>query len=152
MEDASYLLDTNILLRLLQPRDLEYTLVRRALETLRSGGAQLCFAPQNLAEFWNVCTRPAEQNGFGLSVPETDRRAQLIESAFRLLVDTEHIHVEWRRLVVVHGVAGAQVHDARLVATMIVHGVSNLLTLNERDFARYQEVNVVHPRQVLAAI
>ena len=84
MAEASYLIDTNILLRLLQPLDLDYAAVRSALENLRSQGAKLYFTLQNLAEFWNVCTRPVERNGFGLSVSETDRRACLIEAAFTL--------------------------------------------------------------------
>lgn len=33
---------------------------------------------------------------------------------------------EWRRLVVNYGVSGVQVHDARLVATMLVHDVTHI--------------------------
>jgi hypothetical protein len=42
-------------------------------------------------EFWNVCTRPVSQNGFGLSIAETDERARIIESELRLLTDGDHI-------------------------------------------------------------
>lgn len=62
--------------------------------------------------------------------------------------DTEQIHAEWRRLVVTHSVVGVKVHDARLVAAMHVHGLTHLLTLNERDFARYPGITVVQPQQV----
>jgi predicted nucleic acid-binding protein len=48
----------------------------------------------------------------------------------------------------VSGVSGVQVHDARLVAAMRVHGVKRILTFNERDFARYADVEAVHPRSV----
>jgi hypothetical protein len=41
------------------------------------------------------------------------------------------------------------VHDARLVAAMHVHGVTHLLTLNVRDFARYPGITVVHPQTLL---
>ena len=73
----------------------------------------------------------------------------LLESRFRLLPDNERIHAEWRRLVVTCSVAGVQVHDARLVAAMLAHGVPQLLTLNDRDFARYPGISVVHPRDVV---
>jgi len=33
-----------------------------------------------------------------------------------------------------------------LVAAMHVHGVTHLLTLNVRDFARYPGITVVHPQ------
>ena len=34
-------------------------------------------------------------------------------------------------------VAGKQVHDANIVATMLAHGERRLLTFNARDFRRY---------------
>jgi predicted nucleic acid-binding protein len=151
MAEASYLIDTNILLRLLQPLDLDYAAVRSALENLRSQGAKLYFTLQNLAEFWNVCTRPVERNGFGLSVSETDRRACLIEAAFTLAAGSGREYPDWRRLVVASGVMGVQVHDARLVATMIAHRITHLLTLNDQDFARCPEITAVHPRQLVGA-
>jgi predicted nucleic acid-binding protein len=47
-----------------------------------------------------------------------------------------------------HGVVGAKVHDARLVAAMNVHGVRRLLTFNAGDFARYG-IEVLQPAAVL---
>ncbi len=143
------LIDTNILLRLLEPHDPEYALVREAVEELAARGENLCFASQNLIEFWNVCTRPVSKNGLGLTSAQTDERATLIERRFRLLPDNERVHAEWRGLVVAHSVAGVQVHDARLVAAMLVHGVPWLLTLNARDFGRYSRISAVHPRDVI---
>lgn len=139
------LLDTNILLRFLEPKDREYAMVRQAVRTLVARGEGLCFASQNLAEFWSVCTRPRDSHGLGLTPSETDERATLIENKFRLLPDNERIHGEWRRLVVLCSVAGTQVHDARLVAAMLAHGVQHLLTLNDRDFARYPGISAFHP-------
>ena len=140
-----HLTDTNILLRLSQPQDPNYHVIRAAVHSLRAADAGLCFTTQNLAEFWNVCTRPQAQNGYGLNVAETDPRAALIEASFTLLPDSEKVHAEWRRLVVSHAVMGVQVHDARIVAAMRVHGVTHLLTLDELDFLRYP---VIHPRQI----
>jgi predicted nucleic acid-binding protein len=145
------LLDTNILLRLLNPADSEYAVVRSAVDTLVARGDQLCIVSQNLVEFWNVCTRPADKNGLGLTGAEADVRAKLIESRFTLLPDTARIQTEWRRLVVACSVSGVQVHDARLVAAMLAHSVTRLLTLNDRDFARYSAISVVHPRDVVQA-
>lgn len=146
-----HLTDTNILLRVSHRNDPDYDLVRSALDLLRAEGATLHYTPQNLAEFWNVCTRPGRQNGYGLSIGETNRRAGLIERGFALLPDDPRIHIEWRRLVVAHSVMGVQVHDARLVAAMRVHGITHLLTLDQQDFARYPGITVVHPREVVKA-
>jgi predicted nucleic acid-binding protein len=144
-----FLADTNILLRLAEPSDPEYPIVRKAVDVIVARGERLCYAAQNLVEFWNVCTRPIANNGFGLSSAETDTRARIIEGSFRFLPDNERVHAEWRRLVVQYSVVGAQVHDARLAASMLVHGVSNVLTLNDRDFGRYSGISVVHPRAIV---
>jgi predicted nucleic acid-binding protein len=74
----------------------------------------------------------------------------LIELKLRLLPDSVAVHQEWRRILVVHNVSGTQVHDARIVAAMRVHGLSRILTFNERDFMRYRDLETVHPRTVVA--
>ncbi len=81
---------------------------------------------------------------------ETNEVAKQIEKAFILLPDVEAIHQEWKRLVLVHGVSGAKVHDARIVAAMIVHGVRQILTLNGSDFDRYTEIVTVSPQNIPA--
>jgi predicted nucleic acid-binding protein len=46
-----------------------------------------------------------------------------------------------------HSVLGVEVHDARLAATMNVHGVGQILTFNTDDFTRYG-VGVLHPSSI----
>lgn len=146
----AYLLDTNILLRLYQPGSPEFPWIRNAISSLHRANAALSFLPQNIVEFWNVSTRPIAQNGYGLSSAETENVAREIEKAFTMLPEVEAIHREWRRLVLAYGVAGAKVHDARIVAAMIVHGVRHVLTLDQAGFGRYKEVVSVHPREIQA--
>ncbi len=142
------LVDTNVLLRLLQRGDPDHFIVRYSLRTLRQRREVLCYTPQNLVEFWRGCTRPASANGFGLSVDETDRWAKLIERLFTLLPDRPEIHTQWRRLVVDCSVSGVKVHDARLVAAMRVHGLNRIMTFNVADFSRFSGIEAVHPADV----
>lgn len=67
---TAYLVDTNVLLRVAKPDDRDYPLVRSAMYRLWTTGHDLRYTSQNLAEFWNACTRPVERNGYGLSIPE----------------------------------------------------------------------------------
>ena len=149
MAARPHLLDTNILLRLTKRDDPAHGLVTAAIDRLLEAGAELCYTPQNLVEFWNVCTRPQDKNGFGLSVAQADHQATLIESRFRVLPESERIHREWRRLIVAHAVRGVQVHDARLVAAMRTHGCEHILTFNDVDFVRYPEIVAVQPMRLL---
>lgn len=144
----SYLLDTNILLRLSKRDDPRHGLVRTVLDTLTEQGADICCTPQNISEFWNVCTRPTDRNGFGLSILATDHALQAIERTVTILPDSEQIYRVWRGLVVRHRVSGVQVHDARLAAAMHVHGISHILTFNQPDFMHYASITVVHPQDV----
>jgi predicted nucleic acid-binding protein len=105
--------------------------------------------PQNIAEFWNVCTRPPNQNGLGFSSAQTDAEASRLETLFPLVLDEPGIYKEWRQLVVGYGVKGVRVHDARLVAAMRVHGISHLLTFDDGDFKRYREITVMTPKDAI---
>jgi len=69
----------------------------------------------------------------------------MIERYCRLLPDSLATHQEWRRLIVTHSVMGVEVHDARLVASMNVHGIGGLLTFDSKDFKRYPGISVVSP-------
>jgi predicted nucleic acid-binding protein len=119
-----------------------------AIATLRGRGEQLHIVPQNLIEFWNVYTRPLERNGLGHTAAEAEAEVNRLKAFFSLLPDTSEIYQEWERLVVVYAVRGVNVHDARLVAAMLVHGLTHVLTFNISDFARYSEITAVHPTTV----
>lgn len=145
-----YLIDTNVLLRLSRRHDPEHQIVVNALDALNKQDFELYFSLQNIAEFWNVCTRPADRNGFGLSIQETSTFLREIEVTMTLLSDTERVYSIWRTLVIANSVRGVQVHDARLAAVMLAHGVTHILTLNRSDFLRFASLQAVHPGQLLA--
>ena len=142
------LLDTNVLVRAVQRSHPACRMAADAVKTLHGKQHVLCVAPQNVAEFWNVCTRPAVVNGLGLSVTATDRYASRLERMFLVLPDSMETFREWRRLVFQHNVLGAKVHDTHLVATMKVHGLDQILTFNVRDFGRYEGITAIHPETV----
>jgi predicted nucleic acid-binding protein len=144
------LLDSNILLRWLEPNHPDQLIVDAAVGRLLLSNADLCYTSQNLGEFWNVLTRPADRNGYGLSPDAANRHAIAVESRLRLLPDGLSVHQEWRRLLVDYRVSGVQVHDARLVAAMLVHGVKRILTFNTKDFARFDQIEAVHPRDLVS--
>jgi len=147
MAISSCLVDTNILLRVTKRADPQYKLIDSALAKLALEDTTLYYTHQNIAELWNVMTRPIARNGFGLTVADADHEVQVIESGMSLLPDSEATYQEWRRIIVKHNVAGVQVHDARLAAAMIVHGIRHVLTLNVTDFSRYG-IKAMHPTDV----
>lgn len=141
----SFLVDTNILLRSIDPSHPMNASTVQALTTLRGQGEQLCIVPQNLIEFWNVYTRPLERNGLGRTPEEARVELTQLKTFFPLLLDVAAIYPEWERLVGAYAVRGVNVHDVRLVAAMLVHGLTHILTFNTRDFVRYSEITAVAP-------
>ena len=79
--------------------DSRHHLIATALKELKRHRTELCYALQNIAEFWNVCTRPLERNGYGLSIAEANQRVEFIERTMTYLPDNEEVYLIWRRLV-----------------------------------------------------
>jgi predicted nucleic acid-binding protein len=145
MAIASCLVDTNILLRITSRSDPQHSIVDAALARLAGEGTDMYYTLQNIAELWNVMTRPLSRNGFGLTVAEAEREVRAVESGMKLLSDNEKVYGEWRKIVLRLGVSGVQVHDARLAAAMYVHGVNHILTFNGTDFSRFTGLISLHP-------
>lgn len=144
-----YLLDTNILLRLVEINHSQHKEAGEALKTLRRQNNTFYILLQNISEFWNVCTRHADKNGLGLSVAETDKQLKRFERLFNFLPDTEEVYQYWRKLVVNHSVSGVKVHDTKIVAAMKAHNIQNLLTFNTKDFKRYTDIKAIEPKDIL---
>jgi predicted nucleic acid-binding protein len=145
-------LDTGVLLRLVDRSSSLHQTVRTAVRLLRARGDTFTMAPQNVAEFWNVCTRPiSARGGLGLSLAETNQRLRLLERIVAILPDSPNALAIWRNLVLSPGVMGVQVHDARLVSLMKVHGVNHILTLNSADFARYPGITALDPLALISS-
>ena len=151
MATVSYLVDTNVLLSVSRIAHLTYPDATSVLDQLVVAGTSVHYTLQNAAEYWNVFTRPVERNGWGLTPAAAEVELAKIEAMLVLLPETELVYARWRELVSQRGVLGVKVHDARLVASMLAHGIPYLLTLNGADFARYQDlITIVHPRDLLS--
>src|SRR5712691_4211150 len=122
--------------------------VARSVSILATRRDELHVVAQNLIEFWAVATRPVIDNGLGLTVAQAEQEVTKLKALFTILPDTADILPEWEQLVVKHQVLGKQAHDARLVAAMNVHNLTNLLTFNDGDFKRFTGIIVVNPHDL----
>jgi predicted nucleic acid-binding protein len=148
MAIPSCLVDTNILLRMTRRSDPQHEFVDTALARLASQGTIFHYTHQNIAELWNAMTRPQVRNGLGLSAADAEREVRAIEAGMTFLPDGEAVYREWRRIVMQQEILGVQVHDACLAASMYVHGVGHVLTLNVTDFTRFSGLSAIHPSSI----
>jgi len=145
------LADTNIVARIAQPAHHHHQAALRAVETVIARNDDPCMVPQVLYEFWVVATKPASANGLALTMVQAEAEITKARSVFTLLRDERTIFDHWERLVVKYDVRGKSAHDARLVAAMVRHNVSYILTFNAQDFTRYGGITVLSPEAVIQA-
>ncbi|MBK7017255.1 MAG: PIN domain-containing protein [Sulfuritalea sp.] len=98
-----------------------------------------------LHEFFAIVTHPR------IYAPPTPRERALdqidawLESpSLMLLAESESHWSELRSLISVAQLAGAQVHDARIAALCLQHGVQTLWSA-DRDFGRFPKLSVANP-------
>jgi predicted nucleic acid-binding protein len=142
------LVDTNVLLRALDRQHQLCSAARRAMINLRRQNYDLYLTAQNLIEFWAVATRPVDANGLGMSTQWSAAQLTRMKRFFSILSDTGDIVTEWERIVIQQEVSGKKAHDARLVASMKVHGITEILTFNGADFSRYLGITIIDPQKL----
>jgi predicted nucleic acid-binding protein len=103
-----------------------------------------------LVELWVVAARPVEQNGLGMTPQIAGAELTRLKRMFELLPDTPVIYPIWEGLVIQHKVSGKPTHDARLVAAMLAHGLTSIVSFDATGFSRYAGIEVIHPADVVA--
>ena len=145
---ASYLVDTNVLLRMSDSTSSMNLLAGQTAAQLLEQNNELLITSQVIIEFWVVATRPVNVNGLGWDVEQTHNEVQQILNQFPQLEEKPDIFPYWLDLVTRYQLQGKRVHDARLVAVMLAHDVTHLLTFNPTDFKLIAEISVVTPQDI----
>jgi len=132
------MLDTNVLIAVTDEGRAEH---RDALTVVNDWAArrtELCTSGQILREYLAVATRPAGQNGLGLNLADALGNVNAIRMRTILLADDAKVADRLLSLLADVECRGKQVHDANVVATMLVYGVRAVVTMNTGDFARFE--------------
>lgn len=127
-------LDTNVLLTatdVLRPLHLE---AQRIFSKAGQQGFHLALSGQILREYLAVATRSVEANGLGLTVPEAVANVERFLEFANLFEETEAVALRLRELAKNFDVRGPRLHDANIVATMLIHHIPVLVTQNSKDF------------------
>jgi predicted nucleic acid-binding protein len=131
------MLDTNVFLAATDEGRTEHADALALLNRWPDAQATLCVSGQILREYLAVATRPADRNGLGLKPAEAAGNVRAIQDRTTLLTEDARVTERLLRLLDDVRFAGRRVHDANVVATMLVHGVSAVVTMNTADFERF---------------
>jgi predicted nucleic acid-binding protein len=131
------MVDTNVLLAATDESRTEHHDALTILNDWPAGATSLCTSGQILREYLAVATRPAERNGLGLELSEALGNVRAIRERTTLLAEDDKVAQRLLGLLADVEAGGKQVHDANVVATMLVHGIAVIVTMNLDDFARF---------------
>ncbi len=137
--------DTNVLLRATILPFPNYAIVKPFLDRYIAQGDELWISGQVVREYFNQATRP---QSFMKPMDGAQIGAQYkkLRTVFKIANETEAVIEQFVKLLQTYPTGGKQVHDANLVATMLVYGIDTLLTINIDDLKRFgDKITIVSP-------
>jgi toxin-antitoxin system PIN domain toxin len=135
------MVDTNVWVYLSMSGMAEHAKAKVWVSKLMADGIPLHVSPQILREYMSVTTRITLFQ-HPLTPARAAQLAQDILMNASLLDETSAVAAQLREPVRRHKVQGKQIHDANIVATMLVHDIKRLVTFNPADFRRYTEIEL----------
>ena len=128
-------IDTNVLVYARTAGVAHHETARRLLDEVMTQG-EVAISRQVIREYLAVVTR-AQLRTEPLSMEQAWQDVEVLTTRFRVLDNNRVVLDNFRSLCMDVPVAGARVHDANIVATMLAHGVRRLLTFDRADFRRF---------------
>lgn len=136
-------IDTNILVYLVNEDSPFKEKVEKKLEEIvKQYRNEIYISRQVLREYAVVVTNPRIIEK-PLSPEEVLCDLERWKSVFQVLDETEETTLALMELIRVYKIKGKRIYDANIVATMIVHSIKELFTLNVDDFKNFKEIQLI---------
>ena len=130
-------LDTNVLLAATDEARADHRDAVASLNAWPASGVALYTSGQILREYLAVATRSVDHNGLGLERSAAVANVRALRQRLRLLAEDGKVADRLLEVLDTIVCTGKQVHDANVVATMLVHGIETVVTSNVDDFTRF---------------
>lgn len=135
---ARAMLDTNVLLAATDEGRAQHDQALGIVNDWPGRGTTLYTSGQIMREYLAVATRPAERNGLGMTLADALANVRAFRARTRLLAEDGKVADRLLTLLDDVSCRGKQIHDANVVATMLVHGIDTIVTINLVDFTRFE--------------
>jgi predicted nucleic acid-binding protein len=145
-DDNSVFIDTNILVYASVPESPLHLVAINAIQSYEQAGTQLWISRQVLREYLATLTRPQLYTQ-PIPILRVTAEIRFFQNRFRMAEDNSQVTQRLLSLMEEIPVGGKQVHDANIVATMLVYRIPQLLTHNTGDFSRFSQLINVLPLQ-----
>jgi predicted nucleic acid-binding protein len=128
------LIDTNVLIEATDEGRRFHSQAVRLFREAPERGVDLVLATQILREYLVVATRPVENNGLGMAMPEALDNLRQFRGRASLIAETMEAGELFLKWAGQFGIRGKKLHDLQIVATATTGGMDALITANEEDF------------------
>ena len=149
--DVSFFVDANVLVYAALKDDARHEASKALLKDAGRGAMHI--SPQILAEFYSTITSPKR-----VTAPYSPSEAiDFIETLLSydhvvILPINQDVPSPWISLLKATEVRGPHVFDLQIAATMLAHGVTNLVTYNGTDFRDVAEIQTSEPERPTAIL
>ena len=128
-------IDTNVLLTATDESRQSHQIARRLITESGTRGFHLSVSGQILREYLVVATRPLNANGLGFTTKDAMSNVKTFLGHVECLEEVKSSALKLLEITEILQLRGKRIHDANILATMLVHGVQCLVTDNLADFA-----------------
>jgi predicted nucleic acid-binding protein len=136
-------LDTNILLIATDESRPYHELARKVIATHGRSGLHLGISGQIIREYLVVATRSQESNGLGLDSSDAVDNTEIFKQRLIFFEEIENVSNRLRSLTKKYQLSGKRIHDANIVATMLTHSLTKLITENPEDFTVFSDTETL---------
>lgn len=138
------IVDANVLVYAMDAAAPQHLASRNLLDAARNSSTTLYVTLQILCEFYSIVT-----NARRVAKPRTSADALTAISSLLAILHVLPVPVhtvkEWLDLLRRRPVAGGEIFDLQLVATMLANGIQRIYTFNADDFKVFTELIVIVP-------
>ena len=144
--DEAIFLDTNILVYSVEEDNPLHEEATNLINRAGIGELSICLSPQIIGELYSTITNPRkimkacqpdEAVDIATSIWEMDTVLKIFPKRETLVLTLE--------LVKRYQLKSLDFFDAQIAATMLDNGVTTIYTVNEDDFAMFEEIKAVNP-------
>ena len=140
MKDKIFI-DTNILIYIIDEDSPFHEESKESFSKIEKN-SQLWISRQIIREYSVITTR-TDLIAKPLNSKELIDDIIIFENLFTIADDTYNTTKSLLELINKYNISGKKIHDANIVATMIENNIEKLLTKNNNDFKRYEEILLV---------
>ena len=144
--DEAIFLDTNILVYAVEEDNPLHEKAAALINRVNAGALLICLSPQIIGELYSTITNPRKivKTCPPDEAVDITRSIWEMDTVLKIFPKRETVELTLD-LVKRYQLKSLDFFDAQIVATMLDNGVTTIYTVNEQDFAIFEEIKAVNP-------